>query len=137
MSRMNSMPNFDIRISVYRMAAGGSPSTEPKLPWPSISEVAHGEILGHASGRIVDGRISVRVILTHDITDNARRLLVGLVVVVIDLVHRKEDAPVHGFEAVPHVGYGPPDYDAHRIVEIRKLYFVGNVYVLSPFKCPL
>ena len=27
----------DIRISVYRMAAGGSPSMEPKLPCPSIS----------------------------------------------------------------------------------------------------
>ena len=25
------------RDSVYRMAAGGSLSTEPKLPWPSIS----------------------------------------------------------------------------------------------------
>ena len=24
-------------ISVYRMAAGGSPSMDPKLPWPSIS----------------------------------------------------------------------------------------------------
>ncbi len=27
----------DSRASVYRMAAGGSPSTEPKLPCPSIS----------------------------------------------------------------------------------------------------
>ena len=26
-----------MRTSVYRMAAGGSPSTEPKLPWPSMS----------------------------------------------------------------------------------------------------
>ena len=25
------------RTSVYRIAAGLSPSTEPKLPWPSIS----------------------------------------------------------------------------------------------------
>ena len=25
-----------ILTSVYRMAAGGSPSMEPKLPWPSI-----------------------------------------------------------------------------------------------------
>ena len=27
----------DSRASVYRIAAGGSPSTEPKLPWPSTS----------------------------------------------------------------------------------------------------
>ena len=26
-----------IRASVYRMEAGISPSTEPKLPWPSTS----------------------------------------------------------------------------------------------------
>src|SRR5208283_3160878 len=70
----------------------------------------------------------VRVIFTHDIADDARRLLVGLVVVVIDFVHRKENAPVDGLEAVAHVGYGAPDYDAHSVVEIGKLYFVGNVY---------
>ena len=29
--------DFRQAASVYRMAAGGSPSTEPKLPWPSIS----------------------------------------------------------------------------------------------------
>ena len=28
---------FASRASVYRIAAGGSPSTEPKFPWPSIS----------------------------------------------------------------------------------------------------
>ena len=26
-----------MRDSVYRYAAGGSPSTEPKFPWPSIN----------------------------------------------------------------------------------------------------
>ena len=31
------MAGFARRTSVYRMAAGGSPSTEPKLPWPSTS----------------------------------------------------------------------------------------------------
>ncbi len=28
-----------IRASVYRIAAAASPSTEPKLPWPSTSGV--------------------------------------------------------------------------------------------------
>ncbi len=35
-SRSISSPIFDIRASVYLYAAAGSPSTEPKLPWPSM-----------------------------------------------------------------------------------------------------
>ncbi len=33
-----------MRTSVYRMAAGESPSMEPKLPWPSTSmaRIVHG-----------------------------------------------------------------------------------------------
>ena len=37
MSRRISMAIVDRRASVYRYAAGGSPSTEPKLPWPATS----------------------------------------------------------------------------------------------------
>ena len=39
---LSMSPNISIamrvrRASVYRYAAAGSPSTEPKLPWPSTS----------------------------------------------------------------------------------------------------
>ena len=36
-SRSSSMARGAMRASVYRMAAAESPSTEPKLPWPSTS----------------------------------------------------------------------------------------------------
>ncbi len=44
MSSMSAAPRWVMRASVYRMAAGGSPSTEPKLPCPSTrrSRMAHG-----------------------------------------------------------------------------------------------
>ena len=80
--------------------------------------VAHGKILGHADGGIVDGGIAVRVILTYDIADDAGRFLVGLVVIVAEFVHGVENAPVHGFESVPHIRDGPPDDDAHGVVEV-------------------
>ena len=37
MSRSISIASGVMRASVYRMAAGLSPSMEPKLPWPSTS----------------------------------------------------------------------------------------------------
>ena len=61
------------------MAAGGSPSTEPKLPCPSISGRRMREILRHAHQRVVDRLVAVRVVFTHHVADDARRLHVGLV----------------------------------------------------------
>ena len=40
--------------------------------------VAHGEVLRHADRGVVDRLVAVRVVLTHDVADDARRLLVGL-----------------------------------------------------------
>ncbi len=37
MSSTRVIATGDIFASVYRWAAGGSPSTDPKLPWPTIS----------------------------------------------------------------------------------------------------
>jgi hypothetical protein len=37
MSASISVASRAMRTSVYRMAAGGSPSMEPKLPWPSTT----------------------------------------------------------------------------------------------------
>ena len=36
-SAISASASASSRASVYRYAAGGSPSTEPKLPWPSTS----------------------------------------------------------------------------------------------------
>jgi hypothetical protein len=86
--------------------------------------VAHGERLRHAHDRVVDRRIAVRVVLTDHVTDDAGGLLVRLVPVVVQLVHGEQHAPVHGLEAVAHVGQGPPDDHAHGVVEIGLLQLV-------------
>ena len=41
-----------------------------------------------------------------------------------ELVHRVQDAPVDGLQAVAHVGQRAPDDDRHRVVEIRSAHLV-------------
>ena len=63
-------------------------------------------------------RIAVRVVLTDHVADDARGLLVGLVPVVAELAHGVQHAPVHGLQAVAHIGQCAADDHAHRIVEV-------------------
>ena len=66
------------------------------------------------------------MVFTHRVADDARRLLIGLVRRKAVLVHRVEDAPVHGFQAVAHVGQRAADDHAHGIIEIAALHLVGD-----------
>jgi hypothetical protein len=43
------------------------------------------------------------VVLTDDVTDDTRRLLVGAVPVVVQFVHRVQHAAMHRLEAVAHI----------------------------------
>ena len=52
------------------------------------------------------------------IADDTRGLLVGLVPVVAEHAHGVQHPPVHGLEAIAHVGQRTPDDHAHCIVEI-------------------
>ncbi|MNT41236.1 hypothetical protein D3C72_1775910 [compost metagenome] len=66
----------------------------------------------------------MRVILTDHITDDTGRLLVGSVPVVVKLVHRKQHAPVHRFQAVPHIRKRPAHDHAHGVIEIGAAHFL-------------
>ena len=72
-------------------------------------------------------RVAVRVVLADDVADDARGLLVGLVVVVAELAHGEQHAAVHGLQAVAHVGQRAPDDDAHGIVEIGLPHLVFEI----------
>ena len=58
--------------------------------------IAHREILRHAHDRVVNRGVAVRMILTDDVADDARALLVGLVIIVAELIHRPQHATVDG-----------------------------------------
>ena len=64
---------------------------------------AHREILGQTYKRIVDSRVTVRVVFTHAVTDGAGTLDVRLVGRDAALAHCIEDATMNGFETVAHI----------------------------------
>jgi len=84
-------------------------------------------MLRHAHDGVVHGRVAVRVILADHIADDARRFLVGLVILIAELAHCVQHAPVHGLEAVAHVGQRAADDHAHGVVEIRLSHLVFQV----------
>ena len=99
-----------------------------EIALPVDQRQAHGEILRHAHQRVVDRLVAVRVIFTHHVADDARRFHVFLVGRVALLVHRIEDAPVHGLEPVAHVRQRTRHDHAHRVIEVVALHLLRNRY---------
>ena len=81
--------------------------------------IAQAEGLRHAHQGVVNRRVAVGMEDTHRLSDDLGALGVLLVVLQPHLVHRVEHAPVHGLEAVAHIGQRTPDDDRHRVLEIR------------------
>src|SRR3546814_16730878 len=79
---------------------------------------AHGEVLRQAHHGVVDRAVAVRVVLTHDVADHARRLAVRPVPVVAGLLHGVEDAAVHGLQPVAHVRPRPRTAHAHGVIQV-------------------
>ena len=80
----------------------------------------HVEVLRHAHHGVIHRTVAVRVIFTHAVTDDARRLLVRLIGQQPHLEHGIEDAPLHGFQAVLDAGKRPVHDDELRIGEHRR-----------------
>ena len=66
--------------------------------------VTHGEGLRHAHDGVINRGIAVRVIFTDDVTDHARRFLVGFIEIIAEHAHGVEDASMHGLETIAHIG---------------------------------
>lgn len=105
------------RIGVHR----------PEIALAVDERHAHRPVLRHARERVVDRAVAVRVIFTHDVADDARRLAIGLARDIAAFIGRIEDAAVHGFQAVAHVGQRAADDHAHRVIEVTRLHLVDDV----------
>ena len=86
--------------------------------------IPRGEVLRHFDHGFVDGTVSVRMVLTHYLTDDTRRFLVRLVRCDAEGVHAVQDPPVYRLESVSDIRKSTADYDAHRIVDIRVLHLI-------------
>jgi len=89
--------------------------------------VAQREILRHAHQRVVDRAVTVRVILTHHFTDDARAFHVRPVPDVVRFLHREQYAAVNGFEPVAGIGKRAPHDYAHRVIHVGLTHFVFDV----------
>ena len=87
---------------------------------------AHGEILRHAHHRVIDRLVAVRMVFTDDVADDARRLVVRLVPLEAVLVHRVEDAAMHGLQPVARIRQRPRHDHAHGVIEIGAFHLVED-----------
>ncbi len=86
--------------------------------------VAEGEALGHPHQRIVDGGITVRMVLAQNLTHNPGALLVGLVGCHPQVVHTVQYAAVDGLEAVADIRQSPAHDDAHGVIDVGLLHLL-------------
>src|SRR5579883_1780421 len=107
---------------------GGIAVDRTEIPLAIHQRIAHAERLRHAHQRIVDRRIAVWVVFAEDLTNNLGAFAVGARRGQVHLVHAIQNAPVHRFEAVAHVGQCAPDDYAHRVVEIRLPHLGFDIY---------
>jgi hypothetical protein len=106
------------RIAVHR----------PEISLAVHQQVAHRKRLGHAHDGVVHGRIAVRMVFADHIADHTRTLLVGAVEIVAQLAHGVEHPPVHGLQAVAHVGQRAPHDHAHGVIQVRLAHLVFEIY---------
>ncbi len=114
-------PDLGVALGRRRIAVDRA-----EIALPVDQRQAHGEVLRQAHQRVVDRLVAVRVILAHGVAGDARRFVVGAVRRVIVLVHRIEDAAMHGLQPVAHVGQRARHDHAHGVIEIRPLHLVDE-----------
>ena len=104
----------------------------PEVPLAGSERVAQRPVLDQADQGVVDRRVTVRVELSHDVTDDTAALGERTVGAVAAVVHRVQHATVDGLEAVTHVRQRTAHDDAHRVVEVRALHLELQVHLCDP-----
>jgi hypothetical protein len=107
---------------------GGIAVDRAEIALPVDQRHAHGEILRQPHHRVVNRLVAVRMIFTDDVANHARGLDVFLVRRVSLLVHRVQDAPVHGFQAVARIRQRTRHDHAHGVIEVAALHLVEDGY---------
>ena len=79
---------------------------------------AHGEILRHAHQGVIDRLVAMGMILAHHVAHDQGRFAIGLVPVAAILVHRIENAAMHGLQTVARIRQRAAHDHAHGVIEI-------------------
>ncbi len=94
---------------------------------PVDQRVAHGKVLGQAGKRVIDRLVAVRVIVAHGVADDLGALQKAAVRRQPQLVHGVEDAPVHGLQAIAHVGQRAVHDGRQRVGEVALFQRIPEV----------
>ena len=85
--------------------------------------VTHIPRLHQTHERVIDGRVTVRVEVAHDVADHARALREAAIGAVSAVVHGVQHTPVNRLEAVANIRQSTADNDRHRVVQVGPLHF--------------
>ena len=108
-----SQLSFSVSISGRAVSVHG---TEVSLS--PDQRITQSEVLRHADHRVINGRVTVRMIFTEHLSDYRSRLSELGRSPKSGFPHGIQNSPVHRLETVPHVRKGPGNDDAHRIIQI-------------------
>ena len=67
------------------------------------------------------------MVLTDNISDNSRRLLIGFIPIIIELIHGIEDAAVDWLQTIPHIRKRAANDHAHGVVHIGLFHFIFDI----------
>ena len=107
-------------------------SRRPEVALAEGQRIAQRPRLDETHQGVVDRSIAVRVVMPHDLADDAGALRERLVGAEAAVVHAVDHAAVDGLETVAHVGQSAPDDDTHRVVEIAPLHLELQVDLVDP-----
>ena len=94
--------------------------------------VAQRPRLRHAHEGVVEGRVTVRVVVAHHVAHDAPALDEVAVGSEPGVVHAVEDLAVHRLQPVTHVGQRPSHDHRHRIVDVAALHLRLDVHRFDP-----
>ena len=89
--------------------------------------LAHDPRLGHVDHRGIDDGLAVGMVVARGVAADLGAFAVLAAREQREIVHRVEDAPLGGFEAVARVGQGAGDDDRHGVVQERFGHLFGHV----------
>ena len=105
-----------------------------EIALPVYQRVTLRKVLCHTHQRVIRGLVAVRMETTQHVTDHPCRLdwpgtniAVGTAKPQPHARHRIQDATLHRFLPVAHVGQGAPFNDAQRVFEVGALGITGQV----------
>src|SRR5216684_1054732 len=105
---------FGVPIRRWRISIDRS-----KISLPKDQRIPHAPGLSQPHQRVIDGQISVRMVLAHHLSDDPGAFPRSPIRLQPHLLHREKYAAVHGLESVTYVGQRAADDHRHRVVEIR------------------